>query len=337
MENILGAGPLSMDSSGMRKGSMSGEVAVVTGGAGNIGLATARALAWLGARIVIAGRTQTTGEAAVDLVNQESGPNAAIFVQTDVSDENSMNNMAQKAFSQFGKVDILVNNAMDMSLGTTILKTTVQAMDRQYEVAVRGALLGIKAFLPGMQERHHGVITYLSTTFRYPIGPSNYCAVKAATSSMMMSLAYELGPAEQTGIGVFMFLPTYVGKPRSGKGSPASFQKPIATLRPSLIGYEKEVPAEDCGAALAFCIAHAAELHGSGTNVGQAQKRMHWPFPRPDRVPQKDFDRIRDPVMVRMFAYMGPGWGDHMDRMISINRSEAPADESLDPVDFYKD
>ena len=226
---------------------------------------------------------------------------------------------------------------MDMSLGTTILKTTVKAMDRQYEVAVRGALLGIQAFLPGMQERHHGVITYLSTTFRYPIGPSNYCAVKAATSSMIMSLAYELGPAEKTGIGVFMFLPTYVGKPRSGKGSPASFQQPIATLRPSLIGYEREVPAEDCGAALAFCIAHAAELHGSGTNVGQAQKRMHWPFPRPDRVPQKDFDRIRDPVMVRMFAYMGPGWNDHMDKMISINRSEAPSDETLDPVDFYKD
>jgi NAD(P)-dependent dehydrogenase (short-subunit alcohol dehydrogenase family) len=324
-----------MHKSGLKSNSLEGDVAVVTGGAGNIGLATSRCLAWLGAKVVIAGRNQANGQAAAELVNQENKSNSAIFIQTDVSHESSMKNMAEKAFASFGKVDILVNNAMDMSLGTTILKTTVQQMDRQYEIAVRGALLGIKAFLPGMQERHHGVITYLSTTFRYPIGPSFYCAVKAATSSMMMSLAYELGPAEESGIGVFMFLPTYVGKPRSGKESP-SFQKPIATLRPSLIGYETQVPAEDCGAALAYCILHATELHGSGTNIGQTQKRMHWPFPRPDRVPQKDFDRIRDPVMVRMFAYMGRGWNDRMDRMISINRSEASPDETLDPFDFYK-
>ena len=61
--------------------------------------------------------------------------------------------MAEQAFDTFGKVDILVNNAMDMSLAAPILKTTVQQLNRQYEVAVRGALIGIQLFVPGMQQR----------------------------------------------------------------------------------------------------------------------------------------------------------------------------------------
>jgi NAD(P)-dependent dehydrogenase (short-subunit alcohol dehydrogenase family) len=325
-----------MDKSGMPRNALSGEVAVVTGGGGNIGLATSRSLAWLGARVVIAEFDPKTGTAAKELIDRENTPGTALFVKTDVSDPASMQAMAQKAFAAFGKVDILVNSAMDMSLGGPILKASVAALDKQYEIAVRGALLGIQAFVPGMQERHHGVVTYLSTTFRYPIGPSSYCAVKAATSSMMMSLAYELGPVKDTGVAVFMFLPAFVGTPRS---THQKFPRsgPAPALRPSLIGYEKEVPAEDCGAAMAFCIVHAAEIHGSGVGVGQVQKHMGWPFPRPDRVPQKDFDRIRDPVMARMFSYIGPGWPEKRESSISVNRSDAPPDETLDPRVFYQD
>jgi NAD(P)-dependent dehydrogenase (short-subunit alcohol dehydrogenase family) len=336
MGNLLGEGPLSMDKTGMPRNALSGDVAVVTGGAGNIGLATSRSLAWLGAKVVIADIDPETGMAAMELIDKENSPGTALFAQTDVSNEASIKAMAQKAFAAFGKVDILVNNAMDMSLGGPILKTSVTALDKQYEIAVRGAFLGIQAFLPGMQERHHGVVTYLTTTFRYPIGPSSYCAVKAATSSMMMSLAYELGPAKDTGIAVFMFLPAFVGTPRSTHRKYSSPQ-PAPVLRPSLIGYESEVPAEDCGAAMAFCIVHATDIHGSGVSVGQVQKYMHWPFPRPDRVPKKDFDRIRDPVMARMFSYIGPGWPEKRETLISINRSEAPSDETMDPRVFYED
>ncbi len=230
MDSILGQGPLSMDRSGMLGHALSGEVAVVTGGAGNIGLATARSLAWLGARVVIAEIDSETGTAARELIDKENTPGTALFVQTDVSSEASVKAMAEKAFAAFGKVDILVNNAMDMSLGGPITKASVAALDRQYEIAVRGALLGIQAFLPGMQKRRHGVITYLCTTFRYPIGPSSYCAVKAATSSMMMSLAYELGRAKDTGIAVFMFLPAFVGTPRSTRRK-FSRPQPAPTLR----------------------------------------------------------------------------------------------------------
>ena len=328
MENRLDTAPLTMDKTGLPKNALKGDVAVVTGGAGTIGLGVARSLAWLGAKIVIASRNPQTGKAAAEFIDHENKPGTALYIPTDVSDAASMNAMAKAAFKAFGKVDILVNNAMEMSLGDSILKTSVTALDRQYEIAVRGALLGIQAFVPGMIERHHGVVTYIATAFRYPSGPGNYCAVKAATSSMMMSLAAELGPVKDTGVGVFMYVPTLVGRPRR---SNADMRRPSTfMLPPAIIGYGRgPIPPEDCGATLAYCIVHAADIHGSGVNAGQAQKRMNWPFPKPDTVPGKDFDRVRDQVMVRMFGYLGPGWPDKIEPLVTVNRSEAPTDEPL--------
>jgi NAD(P)-dependent dehydrogenase (short-subunit alcohol dehydrogenase family) len=194
MEKIPGTGPLSMDKTKLKKGALAGEVAVVTGGAGNVGLGVARSLAWLGAKVVIPDVTVEAGRAAKALIDSENKPGTALFVETDVSSESSMKAMAEKAFSAFGKVDILVNNAMIMSMARPVLQSTIHQLDRQYEIAARGTLLGIQLFIHGMQARKHGVITYSSTAFKHPIGPANYCAAKAAATSLMMSLAAELGP-----------------------------------------------------------------------------------------------------------------------------------------------
>ena len=202
MDKLLDIGPLKMDKTNLKKDTLVGDVAVITGGAGNVGLGVARSLAWLGAKVVIADLIPEPGKAAEEVINSENEPGTALFVLTDVSDETSMKAMAEKAFESFGKVDILVNNAMAMSLGAPILKSTVHQLDRQYEIAARGTLIGIQLFVPGMQERHHGVVTYMSTAFRYPVGPSNYCAAKAAGTSIMMSLAEELGPVGDTGVAV---------------------------------------------------------------------------------------------------------------------------------------
>jgi NAD(P)-dependent dehydrogenase (short-subunit alcohol dehydrogenase family) len=334
MPEVLDYAPLVMDKTPLKRDALAGEVAVVTGGAGTIGLAISRSLAWLGARIVVAARNPTTGSAAAELVNRENKPGTAIYVSTDVTSEPSVKAMAEKAFEIFGKVDILVNNAMDMSHSAPILKTTAAAMDSQYAVAVRGALHCIQAFVPGMQQRHHGVVSYISTTFRYPSGPSNYCAVKAATSSMMMSLAAELGPVKETGISVFMFTPTLTGRPRStaiGQARAGAF-----VVLPSMVGYGSgPVPPEDCGAAFAYCIVRAPEIHASGVNAGQAQKRLKWPFPKPETAPPRDFDRIRNQVEARLFGYIGPGWQDKFEPLVTVDRSKSPPDEDLGITALY--
>jgi NAD(P)-dependent dehydrogenase (short-subunit alcohol dehydrogenase family) len=318
MDKILDAGPLAMHKTNLKKNTLAGDVAVITGGAGNVGLGTARSLAWLGAKVVIADVTPEPGKAAEELINHENEPGTALFVLTDVSDETSMKAMAEKAFDTFGKVDILVNNAMIMSLGAPILKSTVYQMDRQYEIAARGTLIGIQLFVPGMQKRHHGVVTYMSTAFQYPVGPSNYCAAKAAATSIMMSLAAELGPVKDTGIAVFTFIPAGVGFPRSVAPPPPEIMRKFKM--PSMPGYEGNIPPEDGGAALSYCITRAAELHGSGIIIGQAFRQMNWSYPKPETVPNTDFQRIDDRVLPLMFAYMGPGFPDPKVPLMPINR-----------------
>jgi NAD(P)-dependent dehydrogenase (short-subunit alcohol dehydrogenase family) len=319
MKTLNDIGPLVMNNTNLKKDTLDGEVAVITGGAGNVGLGTARSLAWLGAKVVIPDINPDYGEAAEELINKENKSGTALFVQTDVSSESSMKNMAKKAFDTFGKVDILVNNAMDMSLGATILGTTIQQLDRQYEISTRGALIGIQLFVPGMQERHHGVITYMSTAFRYPIGPSNYCAIKSATTSVIMSLAAELGDVKDTGIAVFTFLPAGVNFPRSAK--PSSLDESSRPMR-NMPGYEGMVPPEHGGAALAYCITRAAELHGSGVTITQAFRQMDWPYPKPETIRNSDYQRIDDHALSLVFSIMGQGFPDPKIPLDPINRKE---------------
>lgn len=325
MDKIPGVGPLTMDKTNLKRDALAGDVAVVTGGAGNVGLGTARSLAWLGAKVVIADITPEPGKAAEELINSENEPGTALFVVTDVADEASMKAMAEKTFDKFGKVDILVNNAMAMSLGAPILKSTVQQLDRQYEIAARGTFLGIQLFVPGMQERHHGVVTYMATAFRFPMGPSTYCATKAAATSIMMSLAAELGPVEDTGVAVFTFIPAGVGFPRSAAPLPLEIRRKFKM--PDMPGYEGTIPSEDGGAALAYCITRAAELHGSGIMIGQAFREMDWPYPKPETVPKTDFQRINDMALMLLFGYMGPGFPDPKVPLMSISRK--PGDRSI--------
>ena len=168
MAEVLDYAPLTMDKTPMNRDTLAGDVAVVTGGAGNIGLGISRSLAWLGAKVVVVGRNPDTGNAAVELINRENKPGTAIFISTDVSSEASMKAMADKAFETFGKVDILVNNAMDMSLGALILKTSVAALDR----AIRGSCSGRPAGHPGVRARHAGKTSWVGELHRYHIPQS---------------------------------------------------------------------------------------------------------------------------------------------------------------------
>ncbi len=315
MNERLRIAPLSMDKTGLKKDALAGDVAVVTGGAGNVGVGVARSLAWLGVKVVIADVIPEEGKYVEDLINSENKPGTALFVKTDVSDEASMKNMADKAFEKFGKVDILVNNAMIMSLGTPVLQATVDKLDRQYQIAARGTLIGILLFVPGMVERHHGVVTFSATAFCSPVGPATYCATKAAASSLMKSLANELGSAEKTGVSVFTFIPAGVGMPRSVPAITPEmmeeFKKRFKDFKmPAMPGYTASIPAEDGGAAMAYCVTHASELHGSGIMIGQAFRQMNWQYPVPETVQQMDFQRIDDMALSLVFSFVGPGFPD---------------------------
>jgi hypothetical protein len=85
-------------------------------------------------------------------------------------------------------------------------------------------------------------------------------------------------------------------------------------------GYDGMVPPEDGGAALAYCITRANELHGSGVTVEQALRQMDWPFPKPETLHKDDFQRIDDRALTMVFALMGPGFPDPKVPLRPINR-----------------
>lgn len=91
-----------------------------------------------------------------------------------------------------------------------------------------------------------------------------------------------------------------------------------------MAGYDGPIPPEDCGAALAYCITRAGDLHGSGILISQAFRQMKWVYPKPETVPKRDWDRVNDRVAPLIFAYMGQGFPDPIVALVSINRSDSP-------------
>ena len=96
----------------IQRGSLDGEVAVITGGTSNVGKGFAQAIAWAGGKVVIVGRTEERGIAVMDEINADNGDGTAIYVQADVSKEDNWALIFKKA--KESKYNILINNAGTM-------------------------------------------------------------------------------------------------------------------------------------------------------------------------------------------------------------------------------
>ena len=238
----------SLDNTCLKKGCLEGEVAVVTGATSNVGKGYALALAWAGAKVVVVGRNEARGNAVVDEICADNGADAAIFVKADVSVEEDIKNLAVKAFEKYGKVDILINNAMDLSLNGTILGSSIEDLDKSYAISARGVMLTAQAFVPEMIKRGHGSVVYSTTQFHYlppMIGGSIYTAGKACATSATMSLANEVNG---TGVNVFCLAPAGVGQvnPESVKDIE------VNEMQLSMPGFKGLIPIDAAGAGLVY-------------------------------------------------------------------------------------
>ena len=288
----------------LKKGCLSGEVAVVTGSTSNVGRGFAQALAWAGAKVVVVGRSAQRGAAVADEINADNGPGTAIFVQADVSSETDIARLKSEALAAFGKVDILINNAMDMSLNFGILESKIEDLDRAYAISARAVMLTAHAFIPDMIARGHGTVTYSTTQFYYVpgmLGGSVYTAAKAAATSATMSLANEV---KGTGVNVFCFCPAGVGAVNAS--SQKELTEDMKNMR--MPGFPSMIPADASGAAMVWMLLHAAEMHGTGVMVGDVLVAMDYPFPCPETLRKFPRHYTEEMPLTLMFCYMGHGF-----------------------------
>lgn len=294
----------SLENTCIKKGSLAGQVAVVTGSTSNVGLGYVKALAWAGAKVVVVGRNEARGAAAVADIDRDNGAGTALFVKCDVTSAEDMHNLKVKAVEKFGKVDILVNNAMDLSLNGPILGSKNEDLDRSYAISARGVMLAVNEFVPDMLERGHGTVVYSTTQFHYlppMIGGSIYTAGKAAATSAMMSLANEI---KGKGVNVFCLAPAGVGavNPDSVKDADAV----AASMK--MPGFDGLIPIDAAGAGLVYCVERGAEIHGCGLLMGDVLIEMGYPFPVPETAIKRDAYYTGDMALTMLFCYMGHGF-----------------------------
>lgn len=169
-------------------------VAVVTGGGGGIGAATARLFAQHGAHVVIADSDTELAQRTTDDIATTEG--SAMAVVTDVRDANQVAALAQTVLDRYGRADILVNNVGHwLRHPGNFVDTDPQLWDELYRINLHHVLLVTHAFLPAMTRQRAGAIVNVSSVEGlrgYPEDPV-YAAFKAAVIHFTRSLAVQVG------------------------------------------------------------------------------------------------------------------------------------------------
>ncbi len=174
--------------------SLSGKVAIVTGGARGIGRAYVEALADAGAAVMVVDLLEEEGAKTVEAIRAK-GQKAA-FLKVDVASKDSTEAMAKATAEEFGGIDILVNNAaMFASLkGGPMSDISVDRWDRTMAVNVRGPWLCTCAVVPYMRQRGGGAIVNQTSISAFGMAYMlDYTASKAAVIGLTKSCASELG------------------------------------------------------------------------------------------------------------------------------------------------
>lgn len=167
------------------------KVAIVTGASRGIGRAIAEVFVREGARVVICGRKQET----LDQVAREIGPSVKA-VACHIGKMDQIRNLVGSAVRQFGRIDILVNNAATNIAQGPCLEVDEGQFDKMVEINLKSTFLLVKLVAPGMCERGSGSIINIASVAGLRPQPDGllYSMTKAALIMMTQCYAGELGP-----------------------------------------------------------------------------------------------------------------------------------------------
>lgn len=188
---------------------LAGKVSIITGGAQGIGLATALKFSGEGATVVVCDVRQTAVDAAVAEC-QKTGATALGLV-VDVTQRDMVDAMTQQVLSQFGRIDVLVNNA-GITQDARLQKMSIEQFDRVIDVNLRGVFHCAQAVTDAMVKQGSGVILNASSVVGIygNFGQTNYAATKFGVIGFTKTWSRELGPK---GVRVNAVAPGFVATP----------------------------------------------------------------------------------------------------------------------------
>ncbi|MFJ8311010.1 MULTISPECIES: SDR family oxidoreductase [unclassified Streptomyces] len=167
------------------------KVVLITGASSGIGAATARLLSAEGHQVYLGARRADRLEELTKEIAGSGG--SAAFRRVDVTDAADMRAFAAAARSEFGRIDVLVNNAGVIAL-SRLEAVRADEWDRMIDVNLRGVLHGIAAALPVMREQGGGQFVNIASVGAYEVTPTAvvYCATKFAVRAISEGLRQEL-------------------------------------------------------------------------------------------------------------------------------------------------
>jgi NAD(P)-dependent dehydrogenase (short-subunit alcohol dehydrogenase family) len=174
-------------------GRLDGKVAVITGAGSGIGRASAVRFASEGATVVIADLNPRGGEETVAECKKAGG--RAVFHRVDVTVEADIKAAVDRAAAEFGKLNVIFNNAGLAGAVGKIEETTAENWDRTLAILLRAMFLGMKYAVPEMRKAGGGSIISTASIagLRGGAGPHAYSAAKAAVINLTRSVALEVG------------------------------------------------------------------------------------------------------------------------------------------------
>jgi len=169
------------------------KVILITGSGSGIGRATALLFGMEGAHVIVNDMARDKGEETAGRIREAGG--SAVFIQADVTNPDSVKAMVDEIISQFGRIDVLFNNAGISGVGM-LHEVEPEAWDRVMNVNIRGVYIASKYVIPHMMEQRSGSIINMSSCIA-EIGlarRASYAATKGAVLALTKSMQVDYAP-----------------------------------------------------------------------------------------------------------------------------------------------
>jgi NADP-dependent 3-hydroxy acid dehydrogenase YdfG len=230
---------------------INGKVIAVTGASAGIGKAIALKLASLGARVVLAARSEVILQDIVATILRTGAE--AIYVKTDVSSRADLQHLVTKAIEQYGRLDVIINNAGIARL-SRVDELEVQGWDEMIDSNIKGVLYGMAAAIPVFQQQNSGHIINIISTSGLKIVPMQ--AVYAGTKNAIRTISEAFRQESDGRVRITGISPGYVNTEFAAKSVSTAEQKDQVVAATAQMGISPDAIAD----AVVYAISQPIEV-----------------------------------------------------------------------------